>query len=474
MTTALIQWEGQIVNDEFHLQKYLGGSEQSAVFLTKYPGRESAQAAIKLIPADAANAERQLHRWGLAEKLSHPHLIRILRTGRCHLGSVAQIFVVMEYEEENLGQILSERPLTAEETREMLEPTLDALAYLHGQGLVHGHLQPANVMANQDQLKLSSDGVCNAGEPFPPGKRSAYDPPEAASGTASPAGDVWSLGMTLTEVLTQRLPSFKAEQGDPVLPQDLPPLFLDIVRGCLRRDPQHRWTIAEIAARLHSPVHSPRPAPKAPQRPPVQPPRPVSQEKKPLALLEKFAKRRFVVPGVITLAIVVAIIVGLALRRQPQARQDTAATSTQQKPAAQQSARPSPRNPNSNKMAQAGRTKPSPVAPSSPAASAPVATTHPVPAGNEVVHRVLPEVPESAQDTIQGTIRVSVRVQVDRSGNVAGSELDSAGPSKYFARLAMQAAQGWKFAPSQDDSRTFILRFEFTDSDTTAFATKSN
>jgi len=39
MPEAWSSWEGQIVNDEFHLQKYLGGSDQSAVFLTAYPGR---------------------------------------------------------------------------------------------------------------------------------------------------------------------------------------------------------------------------------------------------------------------------------------------------------------------------------------------------------------------------------------------------------------------------------------------------
>ena len=86
----------------------------------------------------------------------------------------------------------------------------------------------------------------------------------------------------------------------------------------------------------------------------------------------------------------------------------------------------------------------------------------------------MPDVPQTALDTIQGTIRVSVKVRVDRSGNGVGSEFDSPGPSKYFARLAMQAAQNWKFAPSsQDELREFILRFEFTDSDIRAFVTRA-
>ncbi|HKF22443.1 MAG TPA: protein kinase, partial [Candidatus Angelobacter sp.] len=154
MTQASSLWEGQIVNNEFHLKKYLGGSDQSRVFLTEYSGQ---QAAIKLISADAGNLERQLQRLELAKKLSHPHLIRVFQTGRCRLDTTDLIFAVMEYAEENLAQIVPERRLTAEEARQMLDPALEALSFLHGQGYVHGRVKPANIMASGDKLKLSSD-----------------------------------------------------------------------------------------------------------------------------------------------------------------------------------------------------------------------------------------------------------------------------------------------------------------------------
>ncbi len=110
------QWEGHTINGEFQLKKYLGGSERSAVFLTEHPRCEPRQAAIKLITADAANAERQLAQWRQAEELSHPHLIRLLDMGRCRLDSLELIFVVMEYAEENLAQVIPTRPLTPAET----------------------------------------------------------------------------------------------------------------------------------------------------------------------------------------------------------------------------------------------------------------------------------------------------------------------------------------------------------------------
>src|SRR5436853_5980938 len=54
------QWEGQIVNGEFLLQRYLGASNRSVVFLTELGGMKSRRAAIKLIPADWEGAEIQL------------------------------------------------------------------------------------------------------------------------------------------------------------------------------------------------------------------------------------------------------------------------------------------------------------------------------------------------------------------------------------------------------------------------------
>src|SRR6185295_8598106 len=122
----------------------------------------------------------------------------------------------------------------------------------------HGHLKPTNIMADGDQLKISSDGLCRAGEASGLlGAPSAYDPPESSRGiipmteTASAAGDIWSLGAIFVEALTQRVPSAPPNgQGEVALPQDLPEPFSDIARHCLRLHPEGRWTVAEIKARL--------------------------------------------------------------------------------------------------------------------------------------------------------------------------------------------------------------------------------
>jgi TonB family protein len=80
-----------------------------------------------------------------------------------------------------------------------------------------------------------------------------------------------------------------------------------------------------------------------------------------------------------------------------------------------------------------------------------------------VLHEEIPDVPRRNRDTIRGRIKVSVRVTVDSSGNVVNETLEKPGPSKYFARLATEAARKWKFVPAGNhDSRKWLLQFEFT------------
>jgi TonB family protein len=80
-----------------------------------------------------------------------------------------------------------------------------------------------------------------------------------------------------------------------------------------------------------------------------------------------------------------------------------------------------------------------------------------------VLHEEIPDVPRSARNTIHGHIKVAVRVTVDGSGSVIHAALENPGSSKYFARLATEAARKWKFAPADNQvSRKWLLRFDFT------------
>jgi TonB family protein len=88
-----------------------------------------------------------------------------------------------------------------------------------------------------------------------------------------------------------------------------------------------------------------------------------------------------------------------------------------------------------------------------------------------VLYQEIPAVPRSASHTIHGHFNVTVRVTVDSSGNVVDETLENPGPSKYFARLATEAAKKWKFAPAgKQVSREWLLWFEFTRAGTSGHA----
>src|SRR5271163_468183 len=141
-TEVWTDWESRVVNGLFPLRRFLGGSNHSAVFLTGYKGENLADAAIKFVPADTLHGDTQLLQWGTAATLSHPHLVRLFDVGRCQFGGREFLYVVMEYAEQTLAQILPKRALTPQEANEMLLHALDALSFLHQSGLVHSRLKP--------------------------------------------------------------------------------------------------------------------------------------------------------------------------------------------------------------------------------------------------------------------------------------------------------------------------------------------
>jgi TonB family protein len=101
-----------------------------------------------------------------------------------------------------------------------------------------------------------------------------------------------------------------------------------------------------------------------------------------------------------------------------------------------------------------------------PAPAPPAVETRPAgqpPAAPSPVTEVIPDVPRSALDTIRGTIRITIRVVVDKDGTVRSASTQESGPSRYFERLALAAAKKWTFAPADSaEERAMLVRFNFT------------
>ncbi|HSZ63723.1 MAG TPA: TonB family protein [Terriglobales bacterium] len=435
------RWEGRTVDGIFVLQRFLGGSDHSAVFLTdrQNGGGERESAAIKVIAAEA-DAEKQLARWRAAQELDDPNLIRIFASGRAELDGMGLLYVVEEYAEENLAQILPERALTAEEVGMMLPPVLKALQYVHARGLVHGRIRPSNILAIGDRVKLSSDSVGAPGEIKRPPE--VYDPPEAATGADSGAGDVWRLGTTLVEVLTQRIPAWdRSGAGAPEIPRDIPEPFREIAGRCLQLGAGERWTIVEIRDRLGTEPTS-RVA-KAAARAAVPERENLEDEYRPQP------SKSAMWPYVLLLAVVVVAILFLMTRAKTPGT--AGRTPVESAPAAAPQAEPSAAQPES----QGGRA---------------VADSN----DTGVVRRVMPEVSPSARRTIRGTIKIRMRVEVDAAGNVTSAKIESGGTSRYFSRLAIEAARQWKFSPASGGAgaREWKLQFAFSRSRTETSAAR--
>ncbi len=453
MSETWKRWEGQVIDGRFPLLRYLGGSDHSAAFLTERGAGASQKAVIKLIPADPAGAESQLRRWKQSAELAHPHLVRVFESGRCELEGTPLLYVVMEAAEEDLSQILPERALSAAEVRELLPPALTALTYIHERGLVHGRLRPSNILAAGDQVKLSADSLRASGEIVTSASAiNGYAAPEADSAKLTPAADVWSLAITLVEVLTRRRPTWNpAGRSAPLLPPGIPEPFAEIARQCLKVDPQQRWTIAEIAGRLQQRDISPAKSSVASGTR-----APAIGEGKPKRTQWPFAVAAI---GIAVVALIALVPRGGTKKSEVQRQQAPPANSAPvaSSPVARES-KPSP----------ATRPKTSSDGVSSEPSQGAVVK-------GAVLQKVLPQVSPSARNTIEGKIKVRVRVEVDPSGNVTEARLVSAGPSKYFAQRALEAARRWQFAPAQAGgqpvSSEWNLRFGFRRGDTEVIAT---
>jgi hypothetical protein len=251
MTEFWNSCEGQSVGS-YLLVKHLSGFSNSAVY-TAVSGQNTQPFAIKLLQIEGEEKERRLAAWSALLPLSHPHLIRVFEAGQCEIEGVSLLYLVMERADGDLASVLKERALTTVEARETLEPALEALTYLQERGYVYGGVEPQRVLAIGEEVKLSSDRITRSGQREGPRHRSVYDPPEWEAGAVSPEGDVWSLGATLVQALTQKPPDPLSGGGDVPVLASTPEPFLAIARNCLRLDPKSRWSLAQIDTYLHGP-----------------------------------------------------------------------------------------------------------------------------------------------------------------------------------------------------------------------------
>jgi hypothetical protein len=152
-------WEGVSLPGDYLLQRWLSGDDAAGFFETTLPA-DGRPAVVKLVLESAVDGATQLALWQRTRSLHHPNLLELLDCGRAELAGEIVVFAVFEHADDTLASALAQGPLTEAEAREVLDAALEVLGYLQDRLLALPALDPDQVLAVGDTIKLSTDRLC--------------------------------------------------------------------------------------------------------------------------------------------------------------------------------------------------------------------------------------------------------------------------------------------------------------------------
>jgi eukaryotic-like serine/threonine-protein kinase len=279
----------------YAVERELGQGGMATVLLARDPAGNPV--ALKLLHPELASTvggDRFRREIRVAARLQHPGILGVLDSGAETIaipgGSLDLLWFTMPFVEgENAWDRLSRTgPLPAAEVTRIGLAVADALAYAHGQGVVHRDIKPDNILLHGDEVLVADFGVAKAvsevqekltatgmvvGTP-------TYMSPEQASGERDIDGrtDIFALGCVLYELASGEAP-FKGPTPQATLmrrftgpPRPLRPVVpvpehveAAILRS-VARDPAERFpTAGEFVPRRRP--RRPRPGPRLMPRP---------------------------------------------------------------------------------------------------------------------------------------------------------------------------------------------------------------
>jgi serine/threonine protein kinase len=242
--------------------------------------------AIKVLPpsfvADAEATARLKREARTAAQIYHPSIATI--------HSIEQdgdhIFIVEEFVEgEPLSKVIRRGGLSESEICRIGRAVADALAEAHAKGIVHRDIKPDNIIVNGNRVKVLDFGIAKqvglvgaSAEDTPTAAFVTqqgmilgtihYMSPEQALGKAIDGrADVFSLGVVLYEMATGRRPFsgetitetmtqiIRDEPTEPVLVNPgISPGMNEIIQRSLRKNPNERFTSAELVTALDAQI----------------------------------------------------------------------------------------------------------------------------------------------------------------------------------------------------------------------------
>ena len=275
---------GQRLGD-YEVLGVLGAGGMGKVYRVRNVISDRVEAMKILLPNLAGQkelADRFLREIKLLASLNNPN-IAALRTA---LTVDDQLVMIMEYVEGvTLASLIHHGPVAVPDAVNYMDQVLGALTYAHHMNVIHRDIKPANMMLTpQGVVKLMDFGVARPGNEAGMTMTGTtlgslnYMPPEQVKGeTADARSDLYSLGVSLYEMVTGRLP-FRGDSGYSLMtaqlqeaPEppiavrpDLPKGLSDIILMALAKEPERRFQSATAFRNaLKSVVGSPTEAPVA-------------------------------------------------------------------------------------------------------------------------------------------------------------------------------------------------------------------
>jgi len=229
----------------------------------------------------------------ITASLNHPGICAVYDYGEVSGGNhylTGTAYLVMELiTGESLSSVLNRLGrLSVGRTLDVLEQTGHALQQAHARALVHRDIKPGNLLITPGgQVKITDFGIAKVAHEAPVtrsgmvmGTAQYISPEQAAGKDASPASDIYSLGVVAYECLAGRLPFYSentvaialahVREMPPPLPEDVPPPVAQLVMTMLAKDPATRFPNGEAIARAASRLRTGGPQPPPPIRWPTR------------------------------------------------------------------------------------------------------------------------------------------------------------------------------------------------------------